>query len=498
MAKKRRGKSRVPGLVITTMLCFLIIEFTGLLAVVNMLPYYLLGVGALVLLIGLLVIYFFTRNSRKKIFFAFGTIIALLMAVVLVIGNVYIFQTYHTLAQISGVNTKTSQIGIYVKKSDSAQTVADAKDYVFGALSNLDKENTDGAIEQVNKEMDMEIQVKEVPGVTQLVDSLRDGECDAIILNHAYITILEEMEGYEGITSEIREIDMKKVEVVMENQKTDTESDKPQQMTDKNVIQVYISGIDTRGNEIINTRSDVNIIATVNIKTRQILLVSTPRDYYVPLSISGGVPDKLTHAGIYGTDVSMDTLGMLYDTEIDNYFKVNFAGFVKIIDALGGITINSDYDFDTGNAKGYHFNEGSNQVNGQQALAFARERYAFEEGDRQRGKNQMAVIEGVIHKALSPELLSNYNSILSAVGGCFETNISYDRIAELVRDVLQSGTNWNIVSYSVDGEGAMKKPYSMSASAYVMVPDQVTVEKAKELMKQVIDGEEVTVQGSDR
>lgn len=488
MAKKRRRNPRVPGLMITTILCFMIIEFTGLLTVVNMLPYYLLGICALALLAALLLVYLFTRNVKKKIWFIPGSILALLLAVVLVMGNIYIFETYYTLTKISGVNTKTSQIGIYVKAADSAQTVADAKDYVFGTLSDLDKENTEEAIVQVNEEMNTEIQVKEVSGVTQLVDSLRDGECGAIILNHAYFTVLEEMEGYEEIDSEIREIDMKKVEIVMETPKEDTESDESAQTTDKNVIQVYISGIDTRGNEIINTRSDVNIIATVNMETKQILLVSTPRDYYVPLSISGGVPDKLTHAGIYGTDVSMDTLSMLYDTDINNYFKVNFAGFVKIIDALGGITINSDYDFESGNVKGYHFNKGSNQVDGKQALVFARERYAFEEGDRQRGKNQMAVIEGVIKKALSPELLSNYTSILSAVGDCFETNISYDRIAELVRDVLQSGTDWNIVSYSVDGEGAVKKPYSMSASAYVMVPDQATVDQAKELMQQVIDG----------
>lgn len=492
MGKKRRRKKRIPGLMITTILCLMVIEFTGLLTVVNMLPYYLLGVCVLILLSILLLVYFFTRNTAKKIWFIPGAILALALAAVLVMGNIYIFETYHTLTKISGVNTKTSQIGIYVKAADSAQTVADAKTYVFGALSDLDRENTDGAIVQINKEMNTEIQVKEMQGVMQLVDSLRDGECDAIILNHAYLAVLEEMEGYEEIDSEIREIDMKKVEVVMEAPKKDMGSDEKVQAEDKNVIQIYISGIDTRGNEIINTRSDVNIIATVNMNTGQILLVSTPRDYYVPLSISGGVPDKLTHAGIYGTDVSMDTLGMLYDMQITNYFKVNFAGFIKIIDALGGITINSDYDFDSGNVKGYHFNKGSNPVNGQQALAFARERYAFEEGDRQRGKNQMAVIEGVIHKALSPELLSNYTGILSAVGDCFETNISYDRIAELVRDVLQSGTNWNIVSYSVDGEGAMKKPYSMSASAYVMVPDQATVDQAKELMQKVVAGETIS------
>ena len=484
LAKKRRKKSRVPGLTITTALFFLIMEFTILLAVVNIVPTYFLAAIAVVFLGVDLIVYLFTDNVGKKLFFVMGSVIALLLAFVLLMGNLYVFKTYNTLKEISGVNTKTSQIGIYVRTEDKAQTIADAKKYVFGVLDNLDTDNTEQAVSQINQEIETEITVKRLPGVTQLVYGLRNQECDAIILNHAYFPVLEEMEGYENISSEIREIDVKKVEVVIE----ETVVDGISKLQDKNVVQIYVSGIDTRGNEIINTRSDVNIIVTANIKTRQILMVSTPRDYYVPLSISGGVPDKLTHAGIYGTDVSMDTLSMLYDTDINNYFKVNFAGFVKIIDALGGITINSDYDFESGNVKGYHFNKGSNQVDGKQALVFARERYAFEEGDRQRGKNQMTVIEGVIKKALSPELLSNYTGILSAVGDCFETNISYDRIAELVRDVLQSGTDWNIVSYSVDGEGAVKKPYSMSASAYVMVPDQATVDQAKELMQQVIDG----------
>ena len=245
------------------------------------------------------------------------------------------------------------------------------------------------------------------------------------------------------------------------------------------------------------SRSDVNIIATINTDTREILLVSTPRDYYVPLSISNGVPDKLTHAGIYGIDVCMNTLGMLYDIDINYYFRINFGGFVKVIDALGGITVYSDYDFDSQNTTGYHFNQGTNYVNGEQALVFARERYAFTEGDRQRGKNQMAVIKGVVDKALSPEILTSYSSILSSLDGCFGTNISYEEIAQLLQQQLTGGGDWTIVSYSVDGTGATEKPYSMSQKAYVMVPDYSTVDKAKDLMAKVRNGEVVTQADAD-
>ena len=489
MNKGRKRMARVPGLVILVVLLLIAFEFLGLLAVTKLLPVYLLFAGGLVLLTGVLIIGLLTGDARKKALFAIGSLLAVLMLIVLVMGNLYILKTYNTLARISGVSTKTSQIGIYVRTDDPAQVIEDTRGYIFGTLSDLDKENTEGAVKQINENLGASIEVKAQAGVMELVDSLLNKECGVIILNHAYLPVLEEMEGYENISEEIREIELLAVDTVIEDKK-DTAGDVPKKEDPDNIIRLYISGIDTRGSAIINTRSDVNIIATINTNTRQVLLVSTPRDYFVPLSISNGAPDKLTHAGIYGIDVSMDTLGMLYDIPLDKYFRVNFAGFIQIIDALGGIDVNSDYDFSTG---GYMFTKGSNHVDGSAALAFARERYAFAEGDRQRGKNQMEVIRAVIKKAMSPELLSSYTSVLSAVEGCFETNFSYDKIAKLVRDQLDDGGSWNIVSYSVDGTGDSRKPYSMSAYAYVMIPDQTTVDRAKELMKQVEDGEVINL-----
>ena len=188
---------------------------------------------------------------------------------------------------------------------------------------------------------------------------------------------------------------------------------------------------------------------------------------------------------------------MLYNEDINYYFRINFAGFEQLIDALGGVTVYSDYDFDSKNETGYHFNQGENYLNGEQALVFSRERYAFKEGDRQRGKNQMAVIKGVINKALSPELLKNYSSVLSSIQGCFETNISYEEIARLLQQQLNNGGDWNIVSYSVNGTGDTQKPYSMSQKAYVMIPDESTVQKAETMMKKVRDGETVSQEEAD-
>lgn len=306
------------------------------------------------------------------------------------------------------------------------------------------------------------------------------------------------MNGYSGFSPQLRQIAAYKIESVVERKEPQTtvspegspesaDSSADAAVTDE-IYTIYISGIDTRGDMTASSLSDVNIILTVNTRTKQILMVSTPRDYYVPLSISNGVPDKLTHAGIYGVNVCMDTLEMLYDIDINYYFRLNFGGFIKIIDALGGITINSDYDFDSKNVAGYHFNKGENMVNGEAALAFCRERYSFSEGDRQRGRNQMAVIQGVVNKITSPELLKNYLSVMDSLEGCFETNIPYETISSLVKDQLDKGGSWEVLSYSADGTGDNQKPYSMSQTAYVMVPDTATVDKARSLMQKVREG----------
>mgnify|MGYP002537521049 CR=1 FL=1 len=496
-SKRRRKKARVPGLIITIILLLLVAEFVGLLAITKLLPVYLLFAVGIVFMTCVLLVAMLTGNFRKKVRFIIGAILGVLLLAILLLGNLYVMSTYNTLNKISGVNTQTSQIGVYVLKDDSAQSIEDAKSYTFGTLSNLDTENTQAAVKQIEERTGQSVKTQEENGVTKLVDSLLDGSCDAIILNHAYLPVLEDMEGYADIEDKIRELDLLSVDVEIKTDDTASSDDTAKQTDPDNIIRLYISGIDTRGEMTAKSRSDVNIIATVNTDTHEILLVSTPRDYFVPLSISGGAPDKLTHAGIYGIDVCMDTLGMLYDIDINYYFRINFGGFVKVIDALGGITVNSDYDFDSKNILGYHFNKGENYVNGEQALIFARERYAFQEGDRQRGKNQMEVIRGVVKKALSPEILTSYSSILSSLDGCFGTNITYEEIAQILQQQLTNGGDWTIVSYSVNGTGATEKPYSMSQKAYVMVPDYNTVDKAKSLMEKVRNGEVVTQEEAD-
>lgn len=493
MNKKGR---HIPGIVLTVLFTTISLFFLYLLLDTKLVPQTILAVIAAVLILLILLYGFLIWNFNHIIRFSLGTMMIFLTSAVLLLGANYIRQTTSTLERISGVSTENSQMEVYVKNDDDAKTLSDTKDYKYGILKSLDRPLTDETVALLGDELKKDLETVEYPGLSQLIDGLTRGEVGAIVLNQAYWDILEEL-GYSRNDSAIRRLASKIIHTNIEPAPSTVNSDAPSAGKSNNIGQtsvytIFISGIDSRNGMISKSRSDVNIITTINTETRQIVLVSTPRDYFVPLSISKGIPDKLTHAGIYGISVCMDTLGMLYDTEINYYFRINFDGFINIIDALGGISVESDYDFTSQNETGYHFVKGENEVDGKAALVFARERYAFKEGDRQRGKNQMAVIKGVIKKALSPELLKNYSSILRAVEGSFETNITYEEIASQLQKQLKDGGAWNIVTYSADGTGDTQKPYSMSVPAYVMIPDTATVDKAKELMTKVREGETIT------
>ena len=497
MSRRRRRHDWIPGAVITIIVIMLSVVFMGLLAMTKMIPtIYMLIIG-IVLAVIAAIIWLLVWHTRYTGRFIGGTVLAVIMIAILAFGGFYINKTRSAISNISGETTEVTQMAVYVKSDDAADSVEATAGYTYGILSSLDRENTDGAVAHLNSEFGTEVQTKEYAGLTELADGILNGEVNAMLLNSGYLSVYEDMDGYTDFSTKIKEVGTVDVESTIQSAEESTPIEPITTANGVKVYTIYLSGIDTRGEMTAKSRSDVNIIATVNTDTHEILLVSTPRDYFVPLSISGGAPDKLTHAGIYGIDVCMDTLGMLYDIDINYYFRINFGGFVKVIDALGGITVNSDYDFDSKNILGYHFNKGENYVNGEQALIFARERYAFQEGDRQRGKNQMEVIRGVVKKALSPEILTSYSSILSSLDGCFGTNITYEEIAQILQQQLTNGGDWTIVSYSVNGTGATEKPYSMSQKAYVMVPDYNTVDKAKSLMEKVRNGEVVTQEEAD-
>lgn len=441
----------------------------------------LLGLAALVLMLAWI--------GKRKINAIISIILAMVLLMASFTGSIFIRKALLTFESILNDGTETVHIGIYVYSDDTDDDHIITADSCYGVLQQQDRESADVVIHQIAQKFGAEPAIQEYQKLPELIDGLLNKQVDAIILNQAYLELLEEMDGYEDILHKIHEVELKQVSVEVE-----IESTKPN--TPENIVPsgeikpfgIYISGIDTRGSVSVRSRSDVNILAVVNPATRQIALVSTPRDYFVPLSISNGVPDKLTHAGVYGINVSKDTLQMLYGVEIDYYFRINFSGFEKMIDALGGITIHSEYAFKAGKGK-YSFQKGENAVDGKAALAFCRERYSLPGGDRQRGKHQMAVIQGVIKKALSPALLQNYTAVLKAVEGSFETDMPMELIGALASRQIKEKGEWSVTTCSADGRGDYQIPYSMSVKAYVMQPDYETVERAKSLLLSVKNGE---------
>ncbi|MBR2778968.1 MAG: LCP family protein [Firmicutes bacterium] len=476
-------KDRSPGKIISIVHLVLSVLTVLLLLIANVLPIPLL----LIVTAGLAAIWFLTRLFRTENAGRFrrllGAALSIFMCFVLVLSSAMLLRLNVTLKSITGVNSQIATFGVYALVDDSAETIKDVKDDTFGVLEAQSRAMTDDAIGQINKEVGRTINTANYADASALANGLMNGECRTIIMNESFMDVITDTDGYGDFESKTKEIASYTCTSILESRLSQSHS--------PDVITMYITGIDTFGDISTTSRSDVNIIAVANTKTRQVLLVSTPRDYYVPLSISNGIPDKLTHAGIYGVNVSMDTLGMLYGIDMDYYFRINFDGFKEVIDALDGVTVWSDNEFDAG---GNHYVQGYNTLNGEQALAFARERHSFASGDRQRGKNQMAVIQAVIQKLQTPAILNNYNDLLKGLEGSFETDLPSTRITGLVKQQLAKPGSWNVVQYSVDGTGDMNTTFSMNQRLYVMVPDQSTVDTAKRMIEMVDNGAVITSQ----
>ena len=457
---------------------------------------YMMAAG-IALLIMLLLVTILTWNSNGKGRYVFGFLLGIIITAASILGTKYLTRTVDTAKEITTTaGTELASVGVYVKEDNKDDFEEAASGYQFAIVKEIDRENTDHAVQQLKDTYGPEKDIAEYDSLPQLVQALKDGDADAILMNTAFVGVLEDMEDFEKIGSEIKLV--KTLDVEVEKSEEETKEEQPDAINagySGNAFTMYISGIDTRSSRIESrSRSDVNILATINPDTHQILLVSTPRDYYVELSNVEGAMDKLTHAGIYGIQVSSATLGKIYGVNTDYYFRVNFVGFENIIDALGGVTVHSDYDFSSSSKAGgyYHFNQGDNNLNGAAALAFCRERSAFKSGDHQRGRNQMEVVRAVIRKMMSVDMLTNYSKVLEAMEGSFETSMPYDKMSELVRGQLESGAQWNIVSYSVTGSGSSAVPYSMSQRAYVMIPDENSVNTAKAMIRQIYEDKEIS------
>ena len=421
--------------------------------------------------------------------------LAVVLSVAMIYGTVAAGAVQSALNKISGIMVEKQVTAVIVMKEDDATELGDTRGYKFGILANRDQENTRKLLSAMQESMG-QIDTREYETPAAMADALYDDEIQAMILNEGYISLLTEQEDYSDFSSYTKII----YEYVTEHEIT---SIKPSGSITKQPFVIYCSGSDERDSDInAKSRSDVNILAVVNPKTRQILLVNTPRDYYLPLAFNGEL-DKLTHAGMYGVQESMAVLDNLYGTKTSYYGRINFWGLIDIVDALGGIDVYSDYSFTTaaGDVAGYgdreySYTEGWNHMNGIEALTFSRERYSFSDGDNHRGKNQMKVIQAIIEKATSPSVLAKYQDLLKAVSDNFITNISYDQISSLVQMMQKDGASWNIQTMSAtQGSGDTMQPCysSYGELLYVMPPDYDSVNRIREVIDQVMNGEEIVL-----
>ena len=437
------------------------------------------------------------RNKAGKLIMG---IVSLLLSGAMLYGVVAVNSVQSALSKIVGKMTETEITEVRVMNDNPATSMGDTRGYTFGYIADADTKNTQSILDEISKSFGT-IKSKGYDSMTALADALYDDEVDAILINQGYVDLLTEKDGYTDFRDQTR---------VLYTYTTTHEVDPivPNTSITKEPFVVYCSGIDARVDDIsAKSRSDVNILAVVNPTTKQILLVNTPRDYSLPLARNGEL-DKLTHAGLYGIDESMKVLGNLYGVQADYYVRVNFAGLVKIVDALGGVDIESDANFscvpmETPDGNGdytyqkYSFTKGINHVNGSQALAFARERKAFADGDNRRGQHQMTVIKAIVNKACSSAVLTKYQELLKAASDAFITNMPYADISSLVQMQLGDMADWNITTYAVSGEGSTEYCYALGDKAWVMIKDSSKVNTAKNMIQQVINGEVPTTSSSD-
>lgn len=423
-----------------------------------------------------------------------GVILAVLIVGICAYGYTVLSKLYTTMKEITKPTAVTgSSFAVYVLADDSAQSLEDVKEYTFGIADSFDASTLYKSVETIEKELGQNIKTTNSESVTEMVDALYNKEVSAIILSESYVDILEDEEAYQDFSEKTRVL----YEVVLSEEASDeTEPVRENPYVKTAITQepfiFYFSGSDTRSKMLNVSRSDVNILIVVNPVTKQILLVNTPRDYYVPNPAGGGSLDKLTHCGIYGIDCSIEALSDLYEEQINYYAQINFTGFETVIDAIGGIDVYSDVSFTTLHGS-CQIQKGMNHLNGEQALGFARERYSLASGDNDRGKNQMKVITAVIEQISAGKIVSNYTQIMDSLQGMFITDMTSDQISELVKMQLSDMAKWDVHSYAVTGKGGRAHTYSMpKSSLYVAYPNQDSVDKAVDLIDRVMNGETLT------
>ena len=450
---------------------------------VNILPMKYLSIllGGLVL-INIIFNFFLFRKRVKKKPKKIITVLSILFSILFLVGSYFIYKTFGVLDDMSQ-QYKTYTYHVVVKNDSSYEEIEDIASKTLGYYN----DNSEASKKSLEKLGKVVTTTNESYGNLEgLGTSVLNGETDAIVVEDTNKKMLDTSGNNEtsenalsGFSGKTRVIYTFKVKAKVESKEVDVTKD---------VFNVYISGMDQYGEVLETSLSDVNMILTINPKTKQILMTNIPRDYFVQLHDTTGYKDKLTHAGTYGIDTSIKTIEDLMGIEINYYFKVNFSSLQKIVDALGGVEVYSEYSFQTYN--GYNFTKGYNSVDGTEALFFVRERKAFNDGDNQRGKNQQAMIEAIFRKCTSPSIITRYSSLLNSLQDSILTNMPTKSMTSLAKMQLKDSAKWTITSQSVKGTGSYEYTYTYPyQELYVMVPDEESVTEAKKQIDKVASGE---------
>lgn len=466
------------GISLGMLLLIMTILFISLLRTLNVIPDNYFLYGTIIILVVTLTILVFLFIKDKNIVLKIIKILCYFLAIILIgiysFGIHYLNRTMNFINNILIMNEEVTNYYIVVLDKSKYQESSDLYGETLAYFDTMD--------EKVLDKIKLNLTYETTNNISTLKDMLFKNEVEAILISDIVKNKLEE--DYTNFTDSIRIIETIPIKSKVE--------DITKRVSIKNTpFNILISGIDTYGDINLTSRNDVNIIATVNPNTNEILLTSIPRDYYVQLHGTTGYKDKLTHASYYGINMAVKTIEDIFDTDINYYIKVNFSTVVELVDELGGIEVYADQSVIVGN--GCKIIKGNNKLNGSCALAFVRERYSYVDGDRHRGRNQQEVIRAIFSKITSGStLISEYTNILSVLDGKFATNMDMDEVLNLIKYEVNDLSNYHIESIQVDGYGAMLETQSYPyQKLWVMIPYDETVNSAKELMNKVLNNESI-------
>ncbi|HEM4402771.1 TPA: LCP family protein [Streptococcus suis] len=479
--KKRSGRSKSSKLKLVNFALLGLYAITLCLFLVTMYRYNILDFRYLnyivtLLLVGVAVLAGILMWRKKARIFT-----ALLLVFSLVITSVGIYGMQEVVKFSTRLNSNSTfseyEMSILVPANSDITDVRQLTSIL--APAEYDQENITALLDDISKMESTQLATSPTTSYLTAYQSMLNGESQAMVFNGVFTNILENED--PDFSSKVKKIYSFKVTQTVETATEQVSGDS---------FNIYISGIDTYGPISSVSRSDVNIIMTVNRATHKILLTTTPRDSYVAIADGGqNQYDKLTHAGIYGVNASVHTLENLYGIDISNYVRLNFTSFLQLIDLVGGIDVYNDQEF-TSLHGNYHFPVGQVHLNAEQALGFVRERYSLEGGDNDRGQNQEKVIAALIKKLSSPDNLANYQAILTGLEGSIQTDLSLETIMGLVNTQLESGTQFTVESQALTGTGRSDlSSYAMPGSQlYMMEINQDSLEQAKAAIQSVLDG----------